>query len=156
MEVNNGLGLNYKPRLNGSTSSSKQVLLCWQGRGRRGMHRRLTRVPSFSRKRPAAPARANSHLGGSLGAGRRGGKGHELRGGGLMSGECWSIESETDPSSTSQSRKYHSAHLSEGGYLFKHLFSPLITVSHPCGGKINTADITVGYVTPDIDCLHYC
>lgn len=96
------------------------------------MHRRFTRVPSFSRKRPAAPARANSHLEGSLGAGRRGGKGHELRGGGLMSGECWSIESETDPSSTSQSRKYHSAHLSGGGggvtcsNIYSHLSLPCL------------------------------
>lgn len=85
-----------------------------------------------------------------------GGGVHKLRGGRLMSGECWSVESKTDPSSTSQSRKYHSAHPSGGVYLFKHLFAPLITIPHPCGGKITTGAITVGHITSDIDCLHYC
>lgn len=83
----------------------------------------LTPFPGFLRNTPAAPARANSNLGGSLGAGRKvGGRGRERRGGGLMSHECRSIVSKTHPSSTSQSGKYDPA-CPSGGFNCSNIYS---------------------------------
>lgn len=108
----------------------------------------LTRFPGFLRNTPSAPARANSNLGGSFGAGRRGERSHEWRGGRLMSHECRSTVSKSH-------QQVKVENMIPQTYLsgeFTCLFSLPITISHLLTDNFTIHAITVGYIKPGNGC----
>lgn len=125
MEVNDGVGLNYKPCPNGSTSSPNRcfcvdrlgvLVNAWASLA-------FNSISQLSKKYTLCSCKGKFQFRRQPLRRQKGGeRGREWCGGGLMSHECRSIVSKTHPSSTSQSRKYDPAHLS-GGFTCSNIYS---------------------------------